>query len=177
MSCPLISALQQQQTVGPRLRCGLCAVAVLDQMGLEPSVPRLHEVIPRQVEHMARLLDDLLDVLRVTSGRVTMQRRRTAISEVVDQAVETSSVPPCSSTMLRTTVKPMPRPSWSSGGATHGLTQRGCRYSPISAGRPYRVSGLAIYSTNSPSVLASRRRARTHCRIRIRCAIRRRFTC
>lgn len=65
------------------------SMAVLDQMGFDPQVTRVHAVIRRQAEHMARLLDDLLDASRVTSGKVTLQRRPIAISEVVDQAVET----------------------------------------------------------------------------------------
>ena len=66
------------------------AVALLARMNsTEPMLPLIREVIQRQVGHMARLLDDLLDVSRVTSGKVTLQRRRTAVGEFVDQAVET----------------------------------------------------------------------------------------
>ena len=66
------------------------AVALLARMdSTEPMLPLIREVIQRQVGHMARLLDDLLDVSRVTSGKVTLQRRPTAVGEFVDQAVET----------------------------------------------------------------------------------------
>ena len=66
------------------------AVALLARMNsTEPMLPLIREVIQRQVGHMARLLDDLLDVSRVTSGKVTLQRRPTAVGEFVDQAVET----------------------------------------------------------------------------------------
>lgn len=56
----------------------------------EPLIPWIHDVITRQVEHMARLLDDLLDVSRVTSGKVVLQRRSVAVTEFVAQAIETS---------------------------------------------------------------------------------------
>ena len=45
-------------------------------------------VIQRQVAHMARLLDDLLDVSRITRGRLDIQRARVPLKSVVDSAVE-----------------------------------------------------------------------------------------
>ena len=55
----------------------------------DPMLPLIRKVIQRQVEHMARLIDDLLDVSRVTQGKVTLQRQPTAVTEFVDHAVET----------------------------------------------------------------------------------------
>ncbi|MEO8187452.1 MAG: ATP-binding protein [Burkholderiaceae bacterium] len=54
-----------------------------------PMLPLIRKVIQRQVAHMARLIDDLLDVSRVTQGKVILQRQPTAVTEFVDQAVET----------------------------------------------------------------------------------------
>jgi PAS domain S-box-containing protein len=48
------------------------------------------EMIERQVEHLTRLVDDLLDVSRITRGRVTLQPETVALSEVFARAVETS---------------------------------------------------------------------------------------
>jgi PAS domain S-box-containing protein len=45
-------------------------------------------VIQRQVAHMARLLDDLLDVSRITRGRLEVRRERVALKTIVDTAVE-----------------------------------------------------------------------------------------
>jgi len=45
-------------------------------------------VIQRQVAHMARLLDDLLDVSRITRGRLEVRRERVALKAIVDNAVE-----------------------------------------------------------------------------------------
>jgi signal transduction histidine kinase len=48
-------------------------------------------VIERQVNHLIRLVDDLLDVSRITRGKVELQRARIEISEVVAKAIEMAS--------------------------------------------------------------------------------------
>ena len=42
----------------------------------------------RQVAHLARLVDDLLDVSRITQGRIELQRQPLDLSPVVAQAIE-----------------------------------------------------------------------------------------
>jgi len=49
-----------------------------------------HEVIERQVRHMALLLDDLLDVSRITRGRLVLRRGSNALADMIDAAVETA---------------------------------------------------------------------------------------
>lgn len=68
------------------IRSAVALMARIDTV--DPRLATIREVIGRQVEHMARLLDDLLDASRVTSGKVTLQRRTVKVSEFVDQAVE-----------------------------------------------------------------------------------------
>jgi PAS domain S-box-containing protein len=46
------------------------------------------QVIHRQVEHMARLLDDLLDVARITRGKLQLKFQPVDLGTVVDTAVE-----------------------------------------------------------------------------------------
>lgn len=48
------------------------------------------DVIERQVSQMARLLDDLLDISRISLGRVELQPGRVTLTSVVDMAIETS---------------------------------------------------------------------------------------
>ncbi|HXS26511.1 MAG TPA: PAS domain-containing protein [Steroidobacteraceae bacterium] len=48
------------------------------------------QVIHRQVEHMARLLDDLLDVARITRGKLEIRKEPVALSTIIDTAVETA---------------------------------------------------------------------------------------
>ena len=47
-----------------------------------------NEVLDRQVKHLARLIDDLLDVSRLTHGKIELQRETIDASKVLDQAVE-----------------------------------------------------------------------------------------
>jgi PAS domain S-box-containing protein len=49
-----------------------------------------HDVISRQVHHMSLLLDDLLDVSRVTRGTLELRTEMTELLAVVDAAVETA---------------------------------------------------------------------------------------
>lgn len=48
------------------------------------------EVIERQTQHLTRLVDDLLDVSRITRGKVTLQRESVDLSAIVHRAVEAS---------------------------------------------------------------------------------------
>ena len=45
-------------------------------------------VIQRQVKHMALLLDDLLDIARITQGKLELKRQHVALNSVIDLAVE-----------------------------------------------------------------------------------------
>ncbi len=47
------------------------------------------EIVKRQVSHLTRLVDDLLDVSRITQGRIELRRRPVPLSEVISQALET----------------------------------------------------------------------------------------
>lgn len=46
-------------------------------------------VIKRQVTHLTRLVDDLLDVSRITQGRIQLQKRAVDIAGLIAQSVET----------------------------------------------------------------------------------------
>ncbi len=54
----------------------------------ESVFTREHAVLERQVGHMVRLVDDLLDVARVARGRLELKRRPTDLREAVDAALE-----------------------------------------------------------------------------------------
>lgn len=49
---------------------------------------RAHEVIARQVTHLSRLTDDLLDVTRISRGKITLQRERLDLVDVARECVE-----------------------------------------------------------------------------------------
>ena len=46
------------------------------------------EVIQRQVDHMVRLVDDLLDVSRIASGKVELRKETVALADVLNKAIE-----------------------------------------------------------------------------------------
>jgi CheY-like chemotaxis protein/two-component sensor histidine kinase len=48
-----------------------------------------HDVIDRQVDHLTRLVDDLLDVNRITRGRLEIRRERSDLGEILRCAVDT----------------------------------------------------------------------------------------
>jgi signal transduction histidine kinase/ActR/RegA family two-component response regulator len=67
------------------------AAQILGSQRLEPQ--QLHwaqQVIQRQVAHMALLLDDLLDIARITQGKLELKMERVRLTEIVDAAVETA---------------------------------------------------------------------------------------
>ena len=45
-------------------------------------------IISRQVQHVVRLVDDLLDVSRITSGKIQLRRERIEVAEAIVEAVE-----------------------------------------------------------------------------------------
>jgi signal transduction histidine kinase/ActR/RegA family two-component response regulator len=63
------------------------AVAVMRQKPGRDTT-REQAVIERQVGHLVRLVDDLLDVSRVTRGKIDLRRSVSKVSALVDNAVE-----------------------------------------------------------------------------------------
>ena len=47
-------------------------------------------MMERQVGQMVRLVDDLLDVCRISRGKLELRKERVELAAVVQQAVETS---------------------------------------------------------------------------------------
>ncbi len=68
-------------------------VTALELMQLrDPAAfARERKIIARQVTHLARLVDDLLDVSRITSGKIELHREPIELAAVVSRAVETAS--------------------------------------------------------------------------------------
>jgi PAS domain S-box-containing protein len=52
------------------------------------AAARARGTIDRQVRHLVRLVDDLLDVSRITRGQLELRRERVELSSVVEQALE-----------------------------------------------------------------------------------------
>ena len=54
----------------------------------EASWKSSREIVERQVKHLTRLVDDLLDVSRLTSGSIHLRRAQADLREIVEHAVE-----------------------------------------------------------------------------------------
>ncbi|HEU5311231.1 MAG TPA: response regulator [Candidatus Eisenbacteria bacterium] len=55
----------------------------------DPELDWSYDVIDRQVDHLTRLVDDLLDVSRITRGKLEIRRKRVDLSEILRGALET----------------------------------------------------------------------------------------
>jgi two-component system, sensor histidine kinase len=60
------------------------------EAGKDDSVVRARTVMRRQVDHLIRLVDDLLDMSRVTRGKIELRRSRVRAGDLIDQAVSLS---------------------------------------------------------------------------------------
>ena len=56
----------------------------------EGQARHVREMMERQLGHMVRLIDDLMDLSRITRGRVELRKERVELRTVVDSAVEAS---------------------------------------------------------------------------------------
>jgi signal transduction histidine kinase len=94
----LAEAVRQRDTflamLGHELRNPLAAIEIAGQL-LEhgKSAPRQLSIIRRQARQLSRLVDDLLEVSRVTSGKIILNRTALDLSQLVDRCVEAHVAP------------------------------------------------------------------------------------
>lgn len=66
-------------------------VTALEVMRLDPTAAtRQRAVIERQARHMVRLVDDLLDVSRISRGKIELRREHVSVRDAIAKAVETA---------------------------------------------------------------------------------------
>jgi len=78
--------------LGHELRNPLAPIVMaLDLMDVRAGneCRRERDTMRRQVNHMRRLVDDLLDVSRITQGKLTMAQEPVSLSQAVRQAIDT----------------------------------------------------------------------------------------
>jgi signal transduction histidine kinase len=66
----------------------------LDILRASPTAPKAEEIrdmMDRQLSHLVRLVDDLLDVSRVSQGKVELRKEQIALGDLLKTAVEASS--------------------------------------------------------------------------------------
>ena len=64
------------------------ALAMMRMSGDAAKATRAREIVERQVGHMARLVDDLLDQSRINRGLIELRRERVGLATLMEQAVE-----------------------------------------------------------------------------------------
>jgi len=65
------------------------AIHILRKVGSpEPMAVRARDIIDRQVTHMARLIDDLLDVSRISRGKLQLRKERCDLAQIVRQTLD-----------------------------------------------------------------------------------------
>ncbi len=72
---PIINALELIERVAPRT---------------EPKLDRARSVIDRQVRHLSRIVDDLLDVTRITTGKIQLRMAPLTVATLIDHGVESA---------------------------------------------------------------------------------------
>jgi signal transduction histidine kinase len=58
--------------------------------GEREAVEKARTMLERQLAQMVRLVDDLLDLSRISRGKIELRRERVELARVIQQAVETS---------------------------------------------------------------------------------------
>jgi PAS domain S-box-containing protein len=68
------------------------AAALLGSSGPDAAErqARAREVITRQVDHLAHLVDDLMDVARISEGKIVLRKEEVEMKRVIAQAIETA---------------------------------------------------------------------------------------
>jgi PAS domain S-box-containing protein len=63
---------------------------ILSTTGLaHPAQQQAHQMMARQLKHLVRLVDDLLDVSRINRGKLEIRRKPVALASVLESAIET----------------------------------------------------------------------------------------
>lgn len=88
------------------------ALRLLDEKPLEdPQRWYLRRIVDRQMRRLARLIDDLLDISRIRTGKVELRKERIELSGAVDHAVDIVR-PLCEDRGIELTVALPPEPVW-----------------------------------------------------------------
>ena len=75
--------------LGHELRNPLAPIlTAVELLARHPAAARERDVIERHTRHLARLVDDLLDISRVTRGHVELRSEHVSLASVLERAVE-----------------------------------------------------------------------------------------
>ena len=95
----------------------------------------IREMMERQLAHMVRLIDDLLDVSRISRGKFELKRELVQVQDVLDHAIETSQ-PLIEAGRHELIIQPPDEPVWLDGDLTRlaqvvsNLLNNSAKYTP-----------------------------------------------
>ena len=112
------------------------SVELLNRIGsLDPDAAQARGTIQRQVSHLSRLVDDLLNISRISSGKLTLRKQPLELGPILSDAVET-----CQPLVKRfnheLSVTLPPQPVWVEGDPVRlaqvvgNLCNNACKYTP-----------------------------------------------
>lgn len=88
------------------------ALHILSIPSAQPEMlAKAREMAQRQVHHLTRLVDDLLDVSRIMRGKIELRKRPVTVREIIDRALETAR-PTVDAAGHELTVELPPHPLW-----------------------------------------------------------------
>jgi len=67
------------------------AVQLMGMLKLDPEIEQLRQMMARQVDQLVRLIDDLMDVSRISRGRISLRSEVVELAAIINAAVEASS--------------------------------------------------------------------------------------
>jgi PAS domain S-box-containing protein len=108
---------------------------ILRAAGDAAATGEVREMMERQLAHMVRLIDDLLDVSRVSRGKIELKRERVTLRAVLDSAVEASR-PLIESSGHELVIRAAGAPTWLDGDPTRlsqvvsNLLNNAAKYTP-----------------------------------------------
>jgi signal transduction histidine kinase/ActR/RegA family two-component response regulator len=83
-------AMLAHELRNPLMAIRIAMRTIRGQAERDSIVQRARDVVERHVKHLARLLDDLLDVSRLTRGKIELRKETVTLQMIVAEALETT---------------------------------------------------------------------------------------
>ncbi|MFZ4286085.1 hybrid sensor histidine kinase/response regulator [Variovorax sp. HJSM1_2] len=71
----------------------LNASGIFERLYPSPQTSKLTDMVNRQIKHLTRLVDDLMEVARINTGKIELRLDHTSVAQVVRHALEVADAP------------------------------------------------------------------------------------